>query len=216
MSFIAGYILGLEEGGGGVIQSITITRNGTYTAPEGVDGYNPVVVNNPYETLYKTEHGDMEKIDTGVTDDEGNPITADGLPIGDGGDGLGNANNLTDIEFKDGEGNLSFGVSDGNNVVCVEIDVKKTDIYIPSLTVTNLKDGKSKTVTRDGMSTDWYFSADITNFGGAIRFKTSYTKSGSYPYGIELAISLSDIGIDYLNWSTVQWYIIDNSSILGG
>ena len=30
---------------GGTIESKTITANGTYTAPEGVDGYNPVVVN---------------------------------------------------------------------------------------------------------------------------------------------------------------------------
>ena len=46
MSFIAGYLLGLEEGSG-VIQPLTVTQNGQYNAPEGVDGFNPVVVNVP-------------------------------------------------------------------------------------------------------------------------------------------------------------------------
>jgi hypothetical protein len=33
--------------GNPVIESLEITENGTYTAPEGVDGYNPVVVEVP-------------------------------------------------------------------------------------------------------------------------------------------------------------------------
>ena len=48
MSFIAGYILGLEEGGKKpVLQSIAITQYGDYEikAPEGVDGYNSIHVN---------------------------------------------------------------------------------------------------------------------------------------------------------------------------
>ena len=48
MSFIAGYLLGLEEGGKNpVLQSIAITQYGDYEikAPEGVDGYNPIHVN---------------------------------------------------------------------------------------------------------------------------------------------------------------------------
>ena len=48
MSFIAGYLLGLEEGGKKpVLQSIAITQYGDYEikAPEGVDGYNPIHVN---------------------------------------------------------------------------------------------------------------------------------------------------------------------------
>ena len=69
--------------GSEVIESITITRNGTYTAPKGVDGYNPVVVNNPYETLWKQEHDQTEEIDTGLTDPEDNPIIIDGLPADD-------------------------------------------------------------------------------------------------------------------------------------
>ena len=56
MSFIAGYILGLEEGGSpAIIQSLTVTQNGRYDAPAGVDGYNPVDVNVPdrYDEGYK-------------------------------------------------------------------------------------------------------------------------------------------------------------------
>lgn len=33
------------EGGSAVIEPLTVTENGTYTAPEGVDGYSPVTVN---------------------------------------------------------------------------------------------------------------------------------------------------------------------------
>ena len=48
MSFIAGYLLGLGEGGGSAnIQSLTVTQNGQYNVPEGVDGFNPVLVNVP-------------------------------------------------------------------------------------------------------------------------------------------------------------------------
>lgn len=37
-------ILDIPTGGSAVIESKSITANGTYTAPAGVDGYNPVVV----------------------------------------------------------------------------------------------------------------------------------------------------------------------------
>lgn len=55
MSFIAGYLLGLEDGGSGVIQPLTVTQNGRYDAPAGVDGFNPVDVNVPdrYDEGYK-------------------------------------------------------------------------------------------------------------------------------------------------------------------
>ena len=48
MSFFAGYLLGLEEGGSpAVIQPLTVTQNGRYDAPVGIDGLNPVIVNVP-------------------------------------------------------------------------------------------------------------------------------------------------------------------------
>ena len=53
-SFDEGVLLGLLLGGSGgetgnkpVIKSLTVTTNGTYTAPSGVDGYSPVYVNVP-------------------------------------------------------------------------------------------------------------------------------------------------------------------------
>ena len=54
----------LFEGGDipAVINPLAVTENGTYTPPEGVDGYNPVTVNVPapqpvIETLTVTENG---------------------------------------------------------------------------------------------------------------------------------------------------------------
>lgn len=86
MSFIAGYLLGLEEGGKKpVLQSIAITQYGDYEikAPEGVDGYNPIHVNlkdrydegynaakKIYEKIIEQLNGDGET----VTDDNGNTI----------------------------------------------------------------------------------------------------------------------------------------------
>ena len=75
MSFIAGYLLGLEDGGGSaVIQSLSVTKNGKYEAPEGVDGYSPVNVNVPdrYDEGYKDGYDDGYKdgYDEGYADGE--------------------------------------------------------------------------------------------------------------------------------------------------
>ena len=35
----------MMSGGSGVIQSLSVTQNGPYEAPKGVDGFNPVIVN---------------------------------------------------------------------------------------------------------------------------------------------------------------------------
>ena len=62
MNIIADSLSMMMESDG--IESITITENGTYTAPSGVDGYSPVVVNvspslpDTYEQLeYVTQNG---------------------------------------------------------------------------------------------------------------------------------------------------------------
>ena len=73
MSFIAGYLLGREEGSG-VIHPLTVTQNGQYNAPEGVDGYNPVNVNVPdrYDEGYKDgyDEGSKDGYDEGYADGE--------------------------------------------------------------------------------------------------------------------------------------------------
>lgn len=47
MSFMAGYLLGLGEGGGN-IQPLSVTENKEYNAADyGCDGFNPVIVNVP-------------------------------------------------------------------------------------------------------------------------------------------------------------------------
>lgn len=43
------------QGGGGVIKSLSVTSNGVYSVPAGVDGYNPVDVDvHPSESLQRT------------------------------------------------------------------------------------------------------------------------------------------------------------------
>ena len=83
----------MMSGGSGVIQSLSVTQNGPYEAPKGVDGFNPVIVNVPdrydkgyeqgysdgkkiYENLYGHEKGTLPS----VPDDMGNVIE-NAIPI---------------------------------------------------------------------------------------------------------------------------------------
>ena len=48
-SEMAAAITAISGGGEPVIEALSITANGTYTAPDGVDGYSPVTVNVPQD-----------------------------------------------------------------------------------------------------------------------------------------------------------------------
>ena len=72
------YLMAIAEKGVGggdipaVIQALTVTENGTYEAPEGVDGYGPVVVNvsatgDGYEVLNAVIDKSIVEISTNAT-----------------------------------------------------------------------------------------------------------------------------------------------------
>ena len=87
MTFAEAAMIMMSGGSAAVIQSLSVTQNGPYEAPKGVDGFNPVIVNVPdrydkgyeqgysdgkkiYENLYGHEKGTLPS----VTDDMGNVI----------------------------------------------------------------------------------------------------------------------------------------------
>lgn len=51
-----------------VIEPLAITENGTYTAPDGVDGYSPVTVNVPIPDGYVQPSGTLEVTENGTHD----------------------------------------------------------------------------------------------------------------------------------------------------
>lgn len=51
-----------------VIEPLTVRENGTYTAPEGVDGYSPVVVEVPIPDGYIVPSGTKEISENGIHD----------------------------------------------------------------------------------------------------------------------------------------------------
>lgn len=51
-----------------IIQPLEVTENGTYTAPDGVDGYSPVTVNVPVPDGYIKPSGELEVTEYGIHD----------------------------------------------------------------------------------------------------------------------------------------------------
>lgn len=65
------------------IQSLEITKNGTYTAPDGVDGYSPVTVNVPIPDGYIVPSGELEIIENGTHDVTAYASVNVNVPTGD-------------------------------------------------------------------------------------------------------------------------------------
>lgn len=78
----------LPEAGGGVaepiIESLAITENGTYTAPDGVDGYSPVTVNVPIPDGYIKPIGTKEITENGTHDAKAYESVNVNVPIPEG------------------------------------------------------------------------------------------------------------------------------------
>ena len=67
-------IASIETGGGGtepanpIIEPLSVTENGTYTAPNGVDGYSPIEVNVPIPEGYIKPSGSIQIVANGTYD----------------------------------------------------------------------------------------------------------------------------------------------------
>ena len=194
MTFVEAALIMMS--GSAVIEPLTITRNGTYTAPKGVDGYNPVVVNNPYETLWKQEHGQTEEIDTELTDPDGNPITIDGLPTDD-------IDDVINTGFPGPNVNVTFAALSDSGLVYVQLQYNETVItpdwetqYDISLTVTNAQTGESKTVNKT-MKIYGSTQTPVVTLDTAHNISYGVTVYGSgYPTGMEAVIYPSDLGVE--------------------
>ena len=251
MSFIAGYLLGLEEGGGAniqpltvtenkeynaadygcdgfnpvvgnvatpepVIQSKTIRKNGTYTAPDGVDGYSPVIVKNPYETLYKLEHGGGDDIDTNILDDDGNDIIINGEQI----DNLNGLNYLINAAVI-ADAPVETAVSDGTNLIKLKLEIIYTvngdyEYIDPKFTIENMRNGQSATFPPSFPYYNLFSDAHTVKSGKIDKILTSYagfhvvfrnTKGG---VGLQTSgtISYSKIGITEMDTKKLKYYIL--------
>lgn len=179
-----------------VIRSLTVTRNGRYDAADyGCDGFNPVIVDNPYEILWKQEHGQTEEIDTGLTDEKGNPIIIDGLPVDD-------IDDVINSGFDpDQPVDITFAALSDSGMIYVHLQYKKTVItpdwetqYYISATVTNAQTGESKTVDRTVTAHGSHMPVVTLN----TKYKIDYhitVYGGGYPFGAECEIYPSDVGV---------------------
>ena len=211
MSFIAGYLLGLEDGGGGVIKSITITENGTYNAADyGCDGFNPAYVNVPdrydegyqdgysdasdiYQTIINQLNGDGEN----VTDDEGNEITNAVVTPSDALE-----NYLTHLVFPSNGGSVTCQGLDGDTSFKFEVYVIKI-IYADGsvgydtsvkLTTRNLVTGQEYVENTNG----------YTSRAGEPAHRVKITD-------VSVSSSAVDIKFDFINGSTGE--IINYSTV---
>lgn len=67
-----------------IIQPLEITNNGTYTAPEGVDGYSPISVNVPIPNGYIKPSGTKEITENGTHDAKAYESVSVNVPIPEG------------------------------------------------------------------------------------------------------------------------------------
>ena len=66
MSFIAGYLLGLESAEQGQISPLVVKKNGSYRADRDIDGFSPVTVDVPIIEKTITKNGTYYAADDGA------------------------------------------------------------------------------------------------------------------------------------------------------
>lgn len=105
-----GEIHTVSDGNEAVIQPLEVTENGEYTAPDGVDGYSPVVVSVPVPDGYIKPSGSLEITENGTYDvAEKASVTVD-VATGGGGGQVGEFTQYAKFVAKPEE-NTSFSIA---------------------------------------------------------------------------------------------------------
>lgn len=188
-----------------------ITQNGTYYAvSDGLEGFDPVIVNNPYETLYRLEHGGGEDIDTEIPDAEGNNIIVNGKEVTEE-----EFDDIINAAFVGGGGPIEAALSDGYNVVSLKCELVYStaggiDYVDPKLTITNLKTGESASKP-DKFPFYRIYTWKKKNGAHAEISKASSVAYFSVTYGItgySVDIPLSRIGISDFLGKNDKYYVL--------
>ena len=182
----------MMSGGNANIQSLTVTQNGQYNAPEGVSGFNPVIVNVPVpkpviRSLTATRNGRYDAADYGC--DGFNPVIV---------------NNPYEILWKQEHGQteeIDTGLTDEEDkpIIIDGLPVDDIDDVINSgfdpdqpvdITFAALSDSGmiyvhlqyKKTIITPDWETQYYISATVTNAqtGESITVDRTVTAHGSH------------------------------------
>lgn len=213
-SFDEGVLLGLLLGGSGggtgnkpVIKPLTVTTNGTYTAPSGVDGYSPVSVGVPdrydegyqagyddgysdgyddakdiYEKLIAQGNGDGETVE----DDNGNVI--DNAIVTDSPDELSDL--LEGVVFPSGGGEVTVqGLSGADCSFKIECE-KEEKI---------MADGTVQTITKPILTATNLVTGETLSFAIGNNFAATSPDTNTF--------KITDVSISSTQATvTIQWY----------
>lgn len=176
------------------IQSLSVTQNGVYTAPSGVDGYSPVTVNVP---------GIVPSGSQTVTENGTYDVTALAeMVVNVSGGGGGGASNVVIGTFKsatNGAIDINLDYSGTGYPIAVHIFVSGSVSTLHQYAVASVAVIKTNMDT-----TPSYSQTDADKYNGALRYRG--TTSGSY--------SQSGIGPNTFGYADEAAYKNDRNSLL--
>lgn len=177
--------------GGAVIQPITITKNGVYTAPTGIDGYSPISVGVPdrytegYNKGYQDGYNDGCNDTKNIYEDIIKQIEGDLPPaIDDKGNEIPNA--ITpdnDDDLKKYLQAINFSSSDGGAVTVQGLGGADTSFTVEC--VKNYHDDGTLYSTGARITAKNLLTGETKSFGGMVNFT-----------GDNVTIKITDISFD--------------------
>lgn len=207
------------------LRPLTVTKNGTYTPEEGVDGFSEVDVNVPsdppvIQSLSVSRNGTytapegvdgynpvtvnspyetLYRLEHGLTDDINTGITDEsGEEIIIGGLPVDNMNQIVRTAMFEGDMSVSFALVAGGEVVRFDCRmIKDGGTLTPCLTLTNVRTGQN--VTKKGSTfseTEFLLNASITLDSFNIAFRsTFYGGPAMPPWAGDVSAYFSEVGI---------------------